>query len=315
MGIVIGMDEAGYGPNLGPLVVAVTVWEVPGAPRDTDFWGAFSNVVTQAPSNDPARLHVADSKQVYSPARGIGPLERGVHSGLSLCGDRATSFRALCDQLAGDSAVPLDSEPWFAGRDLDLPQVDPLAHLDETVARWNDCCADHGIRLKAIRSDVVLTERFNRLNREHGSKGITLSRISLALLRSVWNPEDSQPALVIADKHGGRNRYDMLLAEVVDGQMIFRMEEGTHLSSYRVGATSIRFQTKAEAHLPVALASMVAKYVRELSMTLFNQFWAEHVPRLKPTKGYPVDAKRFRQDIAAVQQDLGIDDEILWRER
>jgi hypothetical protein len=28
MGILIGMDEAGYGPNFGPLVVAATAWEV-----------------------------------------------------------------------------------------------------------------------------------------------------------------------------------------------------------------------------------------------------------------------------------------------
>src|SRR6478609_8214760 len=27
MGILIGMDEAGYGPNFGPLVVAATVWQ------------------------------------------------------------------------------------------------------------------------------------------------------------------------------------------------------------------------------------------------------------------------------------------------
>src|SRR5687768_1242409 len=29
MGILIGMDEAGYGPHFGPLVVAATAWEVP----------------------------------------------------------------------------------------------------------------------------------------------------------------------------------------------------------------------------------------------------------------------------------------------
>ncbi len=29
MGYVLGTDEAGYGPNLGPLVVTATLWEVP----------------------------------------------------------------------------------------------------------------------------------------------------------------------------------------------------------------------------------------------------------------------------------------------
>src|SRR6476620_8640353 len=29
MGILIGMDEAGYGPQLGPLVIAATAWQVP----------------------------------------------------------------------------------------------------------------------------------------------------------------------------------------------------------------------------------------------------------------------------------------------
>ena len=50
-------------------------------------------------------------------------------------------------------------------------------------------------------------------------------------------------------------------------------------------------------------------------MELFNDFWRQHVPDLKPTKGYPVDAKRFRKDIAAAQKQLEISDATLWRER
>src|SRR3954467_12978600 len=30
MGILIGMDEAGYGPHLGPLAIAATAWELRG---------------------------------------------------------------------------------------------------------------------------------------------------------------------------------------------------------------------------------------------------------------------------------------------
>ena len=50
-------------------------------------------------------------------------------------------------------------------------------------------------------------------------------------------------------------------------------------------------------------------------MQVFNQFWAEHVPGLKPTAGYPVDAVRFQQDIADAQARLAITDDVLWRER
>jgi hypothetical protein len=60
---------------------------------------------------------------------------------------------------------------------------------------------------------------------------------------------------------------------------------------------------------------MVAKYLRELSMHAFNAYWQSHVPHLKPTAGYPGDAKRFKLDIAVKQRELAISDDILWRER
>src|SRR6478672_1637839 len=41
MGILIGMDEAGYGPHLGPLVVAASAWYVPD-----EIWNATPSVST-----------------------------------------------------------------------------------------------------------------------------------------------------------------------------------------------------------------------------------------------------------------------------
>ena len=105
------------------------------------------------------------------------------------------------------------------------------------------------------------------------------------------------------------------LAEVLDDRMIFSVGESRERSVYRVGSTELRFQMKAEANFPVALASLFCKYVRELSMQVFNEFWAEHVSGLKPTAGYPVDAVRFKQDIAEAQARLAITDDVLWRER
>jgi hypothetical protein len=60
---------------------------------------------------------------------------------------------------------------------------------------------------------------------------------------------------------------------------------------------------------------MTAKYHRELAMRAFNHFWCERVPDLKPTAGYPLDAKRYKKAISPLQTKLGIADDCLWRWR
>jgi hypothetical protein len=165
---------------------------------------------------------------------------------------------------------------------------------------------------------VVLTERFNGETRRHDSKGRALSEMSMQLLQHVWQAADGDShdkALIIADKHGGRNRYHEFLPIVFGDRFIRCHNESTEQSRYGVGNAEIRFETKSERHMPVALASMVSKYLRELSMVLFNRFWTARQPGLKPTAGYPLDAIRFKNDIGALQKQLGIADEILWRER
>ena len=79
------MDEAGYGPNLGPLVIAATVWEVRGDPRGSTPGGAFADVVSSA-RFDSRAVHVADSKAVHSSAAGIAAIERSATTILRLAG-------------------------------------------------------------------------------------------------------------------------------------------------------------------------------------------------------------------------------------
>jgi hypothetical protein len=328
MGLLIGMDEAGYGPNLGPLVITCTAWDVPSPPTECDLWRCFADVVAAEPAAGDGRLHLADSKKVYSPAAGIGRLEQTVLSALRLLGITPCGYRDLCERLTANGSSP--SELCVLHADLPLPHASKNSHLDHGVAaRWRTCCEQSRVRLVAIRSEIVWPQRWNALNRENANKAETLTRLSLQLLRRVSsshipgpfsldegaeNPWDGD-VLVVADKHGGRNRYDGYLQEIADGAMIFRLREAHDESRYRIGNTELRFQAGGESHLPVALASMVSKYVRELSMELFNRFWANHVPDVKPTKGYPVDAKRFRVDIADAQRRLDMPDAVLWRER
>ena len=41
--ILIGTDEAGYGPNLGPLTVAATAWHLPDGVEPLDLWKALAS--------------------------------------------------------------------------------------------------------------------------------------------------------------------------------------------------------------------------------------------------------------------------------
>ncbi|MGH7192257.1 MAG: hypothetical protein ACREJM_01845, partial [Candidatus Saccharimonadales bacterium] len=50
MGYLIGTDEAGYAPNLGPLVISATVWWVPGDPQDVDLYKLLGKAVARAPA-------------------------------------------------------------------------------------------------------------------------------------------------------------------------------------------------------------------------------------------------------------------------
>jgi hypothetical protein len=311
---LIGMDEAGLGPNLGPFVVALTVWDVPGSPFDFDFWKTFEDVLTNSPGAHDNRLHVADSKEVFQPKRGFAALERGVLAALRMNGLEPRSFEELCQSLSANSTQHdgiTEIPPWYR----DIPLELPTETIDIGISdAWSTACQSHGVRLVAIKAAIVEPQQFNQLIDDYDNKSLVVSRVAFQLLRSVWSPDEAE-TFVVGDKHGGRNRYDQLLSEVLDGEMIFRLEEGADRSDYRVGKSVLRFQPRAEEHGPVAFASMTAKYVRELAMSRFNQFWASHVDGLKPTQGYPVDAKRFREEIAAAQRKLGITDNVLWRKR
>ena len=77
---------------------------------------------------------------------------------------------------------------------------------------------------------------------------------------------------------------------------------------------SIVFEVKADAsHPAVALASMLSKYVREVLMRMFNDFWRRQQPGLAATGGYYTDGLRFLQEIEPLRQRLGIDREMMVR--
>ncbi len=84
MGYLIGTDEAGYGPNLGPLVISATAWEVPDGVGNEDLHERLAGVISPKPArkNGP-RVAMADSKSLYTPGKGLRNLELGLWAALA----------------------------------------------------------------------------------------------------------------------------------------------------------------------------------------------------------------------------------------
>lgn len=313
---LIGTDEAGYGPNLGPLVVSATLWEVPGRCGACDLWELLAEAVSQT-GPDEGRLHVADSKQVYQPARGLAELECSVLALLAQLGDVPHTLHELRSALTG-WRLPATADyaaPWYGDDEVPLPLEATREDVDAGAARLRASLAAARIELRAIRSDVMCEGRFNRLTDAAGSKGAVLTEATLAVAASLWESGPKLPTLVLCDKHGGRNRYAAVLSSLTADGFVATHHESRDQSVYRIGPAEFRFEVRAERHLPVAVASMVSKYVREVSMVAFNTYWQRHQPDLRPTKGYPGDAARFRDEIASTQRRLQLADDLVWRKR
>ncbi len=316
MGYLLGTDEAGYGPNLGPLLIGATLWQVPDDQLNVDLYDTLSAAVTSTP-RDRKRLCIADSKRIYKPKGTLSRLEQGVLAGLSSLGKQPRTWPSLWDALDQQAAVEQQELPWYQTHKCEIPRAADLADISKHAERL--VALQSKAKLVDMRARAVFPPLFNDLVERYDSKGAALSLTTLRLIRSQLETLEPAPVRMMCDKHGGRNRYLALLQDIFPDQQIRIVEESRQISTYRWGSAEtgvvISFQAKGEGFLPAALASMICKYLREISMEAFNQFWCSRVDDLHPTAGYPVDAKRYRQEIDAERQRLGIDNRLLWRSR
>ena len=335
MRYLIGTDEAGYGPNLGPLVVAATVWELPddlgadvagpGANSDAVdvcLYKLLKRGICRLPSRSATgarRLPINDSKLLYSTDRGIGQLEHGVLAALSTLVATPTTWHEAFQALCPGECDEYDPAPWHADYEAALPLSAAMDEITVAAARLQKEFARSGVRLLALRGRAIFPEQYNQLIEKYENKSDALSAVTLELLSETMAPLAGGRGSVMCDKHGGRNHYAGLLQHYFPERLVRVEREGREESRYAFGSagqqTTICFRCKGDKWAPTALASMTAKYLRELAMRAFNDYWNRHLPELRPTAGYSRDAHRFRSDIAEMQTSLGIEDRVLWRSR
>jgi hypothetical protein len=257
---------------------------------------------------------------LYKSRGSLAELELGVLAAAQAAdGDFPHDWRAAWQRWAPESLATLEAIPWYAGFHCPLPvAADPLRVCDcgKFLADGID---QAGFTLATLRAVALFPPTFNQRLVACGSKGTLLTEATFLLIQELLAQRADDAAFVFCDKHGGRSKYGPLLQRTFPETRVEVLEESRARSVYRWGPVNrrveTRFSAKGDRFLPSALASMVAKYLRELAMQAFNAYWQQQLPGLQPTAGYPVDARRFRRAIQARMRQLNIPLATLWRER
>jgi len=319
MSIVAGIDEAGYGPSLGPLVVSATVFRVPDEHREASLWRLLTRYVSMNPRVK-RKLVVADSKKAYSRSKGIGVLEETSLCFLSQTAGRFDRLDALLRALAGDEAADAFNYPWYQPQEDAVPLSGRALGLEAKSERLRTVLDASGVTFLGVRCLPLFEAAFNSSVEESGTKSAVLFSQASRLISGMMKRYADDDLIVTVDKHGSRDRYGPLLGKRFKGVRLTVKRQDRKAGHYQMrrGARSweVRFVMNGEKHsLPVALASMFSKYVRELYMKLFNRYWQTHLPEVKATAGYARDARRFLTDITPAREKLGIPDDVLIRQR
>jgi ribonuclease HII len=273
---VVGIDENGLGPRLGALVAtAVTIELDAYDARSLARRGARAGIGDSKATAGFGKMAMAESVSLALAELELGHVPRSVDELLDVIAvDGSLALRARCPSSTAaqcwSEAMPL---PVFGG------DVDEGRRALGKLARA-------GVRVRRARSALACTRAYNEGVDRWGSK----LRVDLSLFEQLM--ADARAAShtdleVICGMVGGMRRYAEHFT-AISADRLTCIEETRLACGYRiVGIGSVRFEVDSDAsHLPVALASMLGKYVRELGMHRQNAFYRRHRPDLPEVSGY-----------------------------
>ena len=328
--LLIGIDEAGYGPLIGPLCHGYCAIRCP-KPVDgiaPDLWRVMKPSVMRHPSRRGA-ITVDDSKRIYQAGAGMDLLRASVLAFLDCCPNAPSSSDLYQRLLPEADRLLIERDRWGLAPVLleAPPEVScgpapkKFKRRSKPVPPLKEMLASAGLTVLAVGARAMSASQFNQALQSSGNKAdVNWSVIVAELQRLLALAAAAEDVYAVIDRQGGRKFYASRINHLFGGAMAWVEHETPYRSIYKVDdplrTRRVAFLVNADGEtLPVALGSMAAKLARELCMQRLNAFFKSQAPDLKPTAGYYGDAGRFLRETHALRQKLAIDDAALIRRK
>ena len=301
MVVLVGIDEAGYGPILGPLVVSSSTFLLPHHLLTADLWQILRKSVGSRRKHLAGRVLITDSKKAFNKSLGTKHLKRTILACLRCLGKKPATLTELLSFLCPDGVEQLEFYPWY--RDIESYKI--LA--DETdmaiaSAVLAEDLAANGITLLELKSCCIEVAYYNKMVGSVKNKASVLFTAVSQLIKNAFDNFAGEVLQIIVDRQGGRVRYQRILQRMFPELELKILKESPAVSSYELQADGkqmrLHFVVDAdEQYFPVCLASMLSKYLRELLVDNINRYFVSHCAQLRPTAGYWKDGLRFIEDL------------------
>ena len=276
---IIAIDENAYGPLIGPLLVTAVKIEAEGDPFEELKLGDMKF---------PFRF--SDSKKVFQRNRsGYSAGEIAVHAILQAFGLRPSTFTELLKAVSPEALDEYIRE----GLGDRLGDVElPLWAKEIRDYYIQNQFEAMGIKPLSLRARVVFPPHFNRMIDDLDNKALLDLKLFISLLEELAESGD----VALLGKIGGTARYGRFF-EALGVEIKEIKGEGKGRSSYDVilgeREISLHFLLDAdEIFLPVALASLLGKYIREIYMYLLARALGKEDP-IPWASGYRHDSKTY----------------------